>query len=234
MVAPMFRMKRSTYRHAIPKASPIPSPPASKHGPEIRPFRLESLSPQALSLWACGLLLKRFANSRDDLQDDLRLQTGQDFAASLYQATHPSYPTSTLSYWIIAGEIQAAQQAQSSPDESLEVVYLKYWTLNLRPLMVYPKVLFPPNFIIKAMHSPPPASLRALLTISHRMDHPLWWASWPLFTCSTRLRKIWNRVKEDASLSRASPSRITRSLLGPPPECHSNVTWMCHSGSSFF
>ena len=28
------------------------------------------------------------------------------------------------------------------------LVYPKYWTLNLRPLMVYPKVLFPPNFII--------------------------------------------------------------------------------------
>ena len=29
-------------------------------------------------------------------------------------------------------------------------VYLKYWTLNFRPLMVYTKVLFPPNFGIKA------------------------------------------------------------------------------------
>ena len=28
------------------------------------------------------------------------------------------------------------------------LVYLQYWTLNLRPLMVYPKVLFPPTFII--------------------------------------------------------------------------------------
>ena len=26
------------------------------------------------------------------------------------------------------------------------MVYLKYWTLNLRALMVYPKVLFPPYF----------------------------------------------------------------------------------------
>ena len=33
------------------------------------------------------------------------------------------------------------------------LVYLKYWTLNFRPLMVYPKVLFPPNFIIK-VHLP--------------------------------------------------------------------------------
>ena len=27
------------------------------------------------------------------------------------------------------------------------MVYLKYWTPNLMPLMVYPKVLLPPNFI---------------------------------------------------------------------------------------
>ena len=27
-------------------------------------------------------------------------------------------------------------------------MYLKYWTLNLNPLMVFPKVLYPPNFII--------------------------------------------------------------------------------------
>ena len=29
------------------------------------------------------------------------------------------------------------------------LVYLEYWMLNFRPLMVYPKVLFPPNFSIK-------------------------------------------------------------------------------------
>ena len=29
------------------------------------------------------------------------------------------------------------------------LVYLKYWTLNLMPLMVYPAVLFSPNFTIK-------------------------------------------------------------------------------------
>ena len=29
------------------------------------------------------------------------------------------------------------------------LVYLQFWTLNLRPLMVYPKVLFPPKFGIK-------------------------------------------------------------------------------------
>ena len=29
------------------------------------------------------------------------------------------------------------------------LVYLKYWTLNLMPLTVYPKVLLHPNFSIK-------------------------------------------------------------------------------------
>ena len=29
------------------------------------------------------------------------------------------------------------------------LVYLKYWTLNLMPLMVYAKVVFHPNFSIK-------------------------------------------------------------------------------------
>ena len=33
------------------------------------------------------------------------------------------------------------------------LVYLRYWALNLMPLMVYPKVLFPPNFSIKG-HAP--------------------------------------------------------------------------------
>ena len=28
-----------------------------------------------------------------------------------------------------------------------DLVYLQSWTLNLRPLMVSPKVLLPPNFI---------------------------------------------------------------------------------------
>ena len=32
------------------------------------------------------------------------------------------------------------------------LVYLKYWTLNLRPLMVYPKVLLPLNVIIKGIY----------------------------------------------------------------------------------
>ena len=33
------------------------------------------------------------------------------------------------------------------------MVYLKYWILKLRPLMVYPEVLFPSNFIIKGLYS---------------------------------------------------------------------------------
>ena len=33
--------------------------------------------------------------------------------------------------------------------DRLYLVHLKYWTLNLMPLMVYPKVLFHPNFSIK-------------------------------------------------------------------------------------
>ena len=34
------------------------------------------------------------------------------------------------------------------------LVYLKFWTLNLRPLMVYPKVLFPPNLTMKGLQAP--------------------------------------------------------------------------------
>ena len=39
-----------------------------------------------------------------------------------------------------------------SPDAKVRmyVVYLKYWTLSLMHLVVYPKVLFHPNFSIKA------------------------------------------------------------------------------------
>ena len=33
-------------------------------------------------------------------------------------------------------------------------MYLKYWTLNLMPLMVYPKVQLPPHFIILALVVP--------------------------------------------------------------------------------
>ena len=38
----------------------------------------------------------------------------------------------------------------SCPDDEVRryLVCLKYWTLNLNPLLVYPKVLSPPNFII--------------------------------------------------------------------------------------
>ena len=42
-------------------------------------------------------------------------------------------------------------QAQSLLDIKVwtYLVYLEYWTLSLRPSMMYPKVLFPLNFIIK-------------------------------------------------------------------------------------
>ena len=35
------------------------------------------------------------------------------------------------------------------------LVCIKYWTLNLGPLMVYPEVLFPPNFTIKVVQPLP-------------------------------------------------------------------------------
>ena len=40
-----------------------------------------------------------------------------------------------------------------APDDEFRrfLVYLKYWTLDLRALMVYPKVQFPPGFIIKEL-----------------------------------------------------------------------------------
>ena len=52
------------------------------------------------------------------------------------------------------------------PDDKIRryLVYLKYWTLNLRSIIVYPKVLFHPNFIItdeKACVSTSIASLQA-------------------------------------------------------------------------
>ena len=31
------------------------------------------------------------------------------------------------------------------------LIFLKYWTLDLMSIMVYPKVLFHPNFSIKAL-----------------------------------------------------------------------------------
>ena len=41
----------------------------------------------------------------------------------------------------------------SCPDDKVRrhLVYLKYWTLNPNLLLVYPKVLLPPRFIIKAL-----------------------------------------------------------------------------------
>ena len=37
------------------------------------------------------------------------------------------------------------------------LIYLKYWTLNLRPLMVYPQVLFPPmGFMSQPQQTPKP------------------------------------------------------------------------------
>ena len=41
--------------------------------------------------------------------------------------------------------------AGTRPDAEvrMHLVYLKHWTLNLMPLMVYPKVLFHLNFSIK-------------------------------------------------------------------------------------
>ena len=43
------------------------------------------------------------------------------------------------------------QLSDRSPDANvwMHLVYFWYWTLNLMPLMVYPKVLFPPNFSSK-------------------------------------------------------------------------------------
>ena len=49
--------------------------------------------------------------------------------------------------WICRSEAQGVQ----APDDKgwRYLVHLKYWTLCLMPLMVYPKVLFPLNFITK-------------------------------------------------------------------------------------
>ena len=42
---------------------------------------------------------------------------------------------------------------QSSPDDRVQMylVYRQYWTLNLRPLMLYPTSVLPLNSIIKAV-----------------------------------------------------------------------------------
>ena len=54
------------------------------------------------------------------------------------------------------GKPQSLQKAHClgcmpNPDDNIQryLVYFKYWTLNLTPLMVYPRVLFPPSFINK-------------------------------------------------------------------------------------
>ena len=56
--------------------------------------------------------------------------------------------------------------ALAHPDAKVRMylVYLKCWTLNLMPLMVYPKVLFHPNFSIKAGPSLAPRSPGLLAT----------------------------------------------------------------------
>ena len=44
-----------------------------------------------------------------------------------------------------------SRQEASRPDDRVGryLVHLEYWTLKFRPLIVYPKVLLPANFIIK-------------------------------------------------------------------------------------
>ena len=51
---------------------------------------------------------------------------------------------------MLQGSTLPAKNASVNPDDELGryLVYPKYRTLNLRPLMVYPKVLFPTSFII--------------------------------------------------------------------------------------
>ena len=64
-----------------------------------------------------------------------------------------------------------------NPDNEVQryLVYLKYWTLNLRPLVVYSEVLFPPNFIIKVhcakgqlQCTPPP---QTIFHVSSSLSH---------------------------------------------------------------
>ena len=50
---------------------------------------------------------------------------------------------------------QALALERPDAKDRMYLVYLKYWTLNLMPLIVYPKVLFNPMYSIKA-----PAHLR--------------------------------------------------------------------------
>ena len=46
---------------------------------------------------------------------------------------------------------QAGQVSSPDAEVWMYLVYLKNWTLNLMPLIVYPKVLFHPNFSIKGL-----------------------------------------------------------------------------------
>ena len=67
----------------------------------------------------------------------------------------------------------------SLPDAKIwmYLVYTKYWTLNCMFLMVYPKVLLPPNFSIKA-HSP--SSLELTTHESDRGSYLLGFKKWTL------------------------------------------------------
>ena len=66
----------------------------------------------------------------------------------------------------VAAAIAARQAAKGGrPDDKIRrhLVYLKYWTLNLTTLMVYPEGLFAPNFIILRRACQP--SIRLHLTL---------------------------------------------------------------------
>ena len=49
---------------------------------------------------------------------------------------------------------QVAQDQTPDAKIRMYLVYFKYWTMNLMPLMVYPKVLLHPNFSIKGQDTP--------------------------------------------------------------------------------
>ena len=66
------------------------------------------------------------------------------------------------------------------------LVYLKYWTLSLRPLMIYPKVLTPPNFSIKVHFVTQPIfedlARGSAVTLAHVplcFGSSLMWLTWP-------------------------------------------------------
>ena len=60
------------------------------------------------------------------------------------EGVQPNVPLTLFSLF------SCSRSSRLFPDDEARrcLVYLKYWTLNLNPLMVYPNVLFPPNFII--------------------------------------------------------------------------------------